>query len=144
MKPVFALLAVLFLCGFMVESAQTRKERERNERKWEAEVRKRYDLDALRSFLAIVIDRQSPFEGVDLRKAKLGDKWIEQPFYKFSCGDWTFLPGNDHTSDEFTLRWCYDRHNDDLQVIVISCVREKNARFREVKISKVEEIILYE
>lgn len=150
MKTAFMLLIAALSFGFLVDTPESIKQREKDakqrakeERAWKKAVNRNYDLDALRSFLDDQIQERSVVEGISLAKAKTEDGWRFDG-RALICGDWVFSsekPGE----PTFSLSWKYEelKSADDsslvIKTITLNCSREAKGRYTFISAKREED-----
>ena len=132
MKNTIVLLLALLMCGFGVETPESKAEQERIIREWHATTNRRFDTVALRGFLIELTLRLKVAEGVDLSKAKITDTWTSGGCALF-CGDWTFTCPHPST-DVFSFDYEYEEE----KFISLERIRKDRDRFEFTKASKGE------
>lgn len=125
------LLSVLSL-GFIVETPETRQERERAEKKWHKDLSAHFDFGELKSFLVREVRAHPQVDGVELSKAKIGRKWSPTGIAR-SCGDWLFVTDSPDAT-RFKITWAYERNEEKDGMILersvtFYCVRKSKAEF---------------
>jgi hypothetical protein len=135
MKVALILCAAVFACGFIIDTPETRREAAKLEKRWQKEVKEKFDFPALREFLVQVIAEKQRFDGVDLKAARLAARW-KFAGTSMTCGDWLFTFGAKEEVFEFAYTYA------DQKFVVLKCAREKKNSFRLLQIYKDEWIIL--
>jgi hypothetical protein len=132
MKKIIVVLLVISSLGFIVETPEMRRERERSDRAWQKAVAKSVDLPALRLFLIDHVSKNPVCDGVELNRALITKRWKPEGM-ALSCGDWYLvLDGPDDKDIE--LLWTYEefRRPDRTlihRVVEISVHREGRSSF---------------
>ena len=134
MKHLLVILLAAVSLGFMIDTPESIREREKENRAWKKGITKAYDLKALHAFLEAQIRVLAVVDGVDLRHFKIDEQWkFDENYSGLTCGNWNFWT-KDVKSPEFTLLWNYEeRKKDDGTVIQKSielfCQRKSKATF---------------
>jgi hypothetical protein len=155
MKTAFMLLIAALSLGFMIDTPESTKQREKDAKRhvkevraWRKAVSKNYDLDALRTFLDEQIREHPVVEGISLAKAKTERAWVFEG-QRLKCGDWSFS-SEKSTGSSFTIWWTYeelksaDGSSVVFKTITLNCSREskKSYTFLSAKREESEYIIL--
>ena len=143
-KLILVLLAFLSL-GFMIETPESIRERERLERTWQRDAKRVVDLGALRSFLAEEIRSRRIVGGVDITTSRLEPKWRKAGM-AFQCGDWVFAMPAPQTG-RFVVFWNYEEARDEegsliQRSITFECHRSSRKEFVVDKVEKREDEIV--
>jgi len=110
---------------------------ERAAREWSQTVQSRYDFAALTSFLKKTVAEKKSWQGVDLTKPKIGDKWTGGGAPMIS-GDWSFSTRNPK-EDTFTLSFTYDKGDREL---ILKCIRKTKDSFVLLEITSEEVVVM--
>ena len=148
MKPALIALLAFLACGFVIEVPETpeqKAERLKQESAWQADVTARFDLKALRDFLASEIKARRSYEGANLEKTPLAPAWVVVGT-GVNCGDWHFSIA-DPKLDDFRLEWIYEtsRQKDGSllqKTIILECKRIDRRTFRVTKIHRQEDELI--
>jgi hypothetical protein len=143
---IVTLLSVLSL-GFVIETPETIRKRQLEEKKWQTELSSHYDFSALRKFLVREIDSRPQVEGVALSKSKIGREWNPAGTARI-CGDWLFW-ADSPSAELFKVSWRYERtdRKDGTRLersVTFYCVRKSKMEFAvdRVERSDIELVIL--
>jgi hypothetical protein len=148
MKPLLiALLAILSL-GFVIEVPETpeqKADRVKHESEWRAELTSRFELSALRHFLASELRSRRSFQDARLDKSVLAPAWSVVGT-GVNCGDWHFRIA-DPKQDDFRLEWIYstERQKDGRLIqksVILDCHRIDRRNFRIIGIRKLEDELI--
>ena len=113
-------------------------EEKRADGKWEKQLRREIDLEALHAFLVRTLAEHPRFEDVDLASAEVGDAWQVRPHRRSAqAGQWWFHQGEDGKT--FELRYSPENKSRD---VVLVCERKRRKAFRLLKITWAAPIIL--
>jgi hypothetical protein len=142
MRTTWVLLAALLSFGFIVETPESRKEREQQHQLWRKQFQRAYDLKALHTFLAEQIAATPQIEGVDLSKSRLAARWsLSEGVAR--CGDWVFV--GKVGGGDFVLQWTYSDipHSDGSggiwKIVHFHCRRHARDQFRRLSAGKTED-----
>lgn len=142
---VSRVLLVAFLSalsfGFIIETPETIRQREAEEKKWQVELSASYDFSQLRKFLVREIDARREVDGVVLSKSKIAREW-KPAGQALICGDWLFFVASP-SAQEFTIRWAYetiDRKDGTLlqRTVTFYCVRKSNVEFAVDRVARAD------
>lgn len=133
MKYLLVILLAAVSLGFMVETPETIKQREKEDRARLKQIKEEYDLKALHRFLEEQLKANPNVKGVDLSRARIARKWTIEG-KTLHCGEWTLDPPDPKTS-EFTISWTYedkpnaDRNGGIWKSILLICHRKSKNVF---------------
>ena len=135
---LMAVVAVL-ACGFSVTSAPEQlKAQEREAREWAKTIQSRYDFAELGSFLKKVVSEKKNWQGIDLAKPKIGNKWTIGSGSTFMIsGDWCFRTPNPK-EDKFTLSFSSYRDKKNGLDLIFNCIRKAKDKFELIDITSDE------
>lgn len=142
---VITLLSVLSL-GFVIETPETVRKRELEEKKWQTELSAHYNFSELRKFLSREINSRIQVDGVVLAKARLEPEWKQVGNVRH-CGDWVFL-ADSPTADRFTIKWVYEwirRENDTAleRSVTFYCVRKSKNEFAVDRVERADAELVF-
>jgi hypothetical protein len=148
MKPLLIALLAFLSFGFLIEVPETpeqKAERLKQESTWQAVFTARFDLKALRDFLASELKARRSYEGANFQKAPLAPDWIVAGT-GVNCGDWHFSI-SDPKLDDFRLEWIYEtsRQKDGSllqKTVILECKRIDRRTFRVTKIRRQEDELI--
>jgi hypothetical protein len=148
MKTLLIALLAFLACGFIIEvpeKPEQKAERLKQESAWQTDLRARFDLKALRDFLASEIKARRSYEDANLEKSALPPDWVVEGT-SVNCGDWHFLIA-DSKQNEFRLDWIYEtsRQKDGSllqKTIILECRRIDRTIFRVTKIRRQEDEVI--
>ena len=144
MKYLLVIWLAAVSLGFMIDTPESIRKREKENRTWKKGITKAYDLKALHTFLEAQIRILAAVDGVNLRDSKIAEKWKFDEFYPgLTCGNWNFWTKAGKSS-EFTLVWIYEeqKKNDSTVIqksIDMICERMSKAVFVLVSAKRAEE-----
>ena len=148
MKTLLIALLAFLACGFIIEVPETpeqKSQRLKQESAWQTDLKARFDLKALRDFLASEIEARRSYEGANLEKTPLASEWIVAGT-GVNCGEWHFSI-SDPKQDDFRFEWIYEtsRQKDGSllqKTIIFECKRIDRRTFRVTKIHRQEDELI--
>ena len=111
MRYLVPIAVVVLLSG--CSSIRNEKVLAEVDRRVEAHMSARYDLDAVRDFLVEVVDQHPVYEGVSLASGRIGTAWRAEriaPGQRMRCGDWV-LYDVEQGDEQFLLYCVFDEKN---------------------------------
>ena len=131
MRALFVTLLSVLSLGFVIETPETIRKRQFEEKKWQTELSGYYDFLELRQFLVREINVRLEVDGVALSNAKIGKEWKPAGNGRI-CGDWLFW-ANSPSAQQFRMSWTYERNERKNGTIL-----ERSVTFYCIRKSKVE------